>query len=408
MQKVDLSLCGQNQRNGRKVRTMVISLACLVASSPPGFASEPTPRHYPAAPTAYRRFPAAASQPRSSTEIQSASTGNAEADIPHTHLLYSLKTPFTDNVIQQAGGQAERPVFDRDSPSLTAVHSGVIPAGGPFDQPAGLIRPSDCGPDCERQGFLGPGILSESQSPLEHVAVSPIWANELSLSNDLAAAWARLRDDTCAVLHPNNLLLLSLAGGGAIALRENADQQVRSYTARHPERWGEATAFLGELGYINVQIPVLLGTYFWSIHTQDEELHDFSSTIISAVTINGATTLIIKAAANTDRPDGDFNGGKFGFPSYHASSSFTIASVLDEYYGHRVGVPAYALAGMIAWSRIDSRDHDLSDVVFGSAMGFVIGKSISRHHLTGDSRVQILPWFEPIGGTSGLQLTATW
>lgn len=360
-------------------------------------AQEQVPRHFPTAPTAFRRQVTLPAKSRSEPRWS-----NAEADIPQSHLLYSLRSPRKDSVIQQAGGQIEQPSLPAPEPG------GVIHAGGFIDRSNGGILRCDCGPDCRHEGSFARDYLGKSNSPLEHVAPSPMWTSELSLSSDLAAAWARLRDDTYGVLHPNNVLLLSMAGGGAIALRSNADQRVRSFTAEHPDRWGTGTNILGELGYINVQIPVLLGTYFWSIHSQDEELHDFSATMISAVTINGVSTLIIKAAANTDRPDGDFNGGKFGFPSYHASSSFAIAGVLDEYYGHRAGVPAYALAGLISWSRLDSRDHDVSDVVFGAAMGFVIGKSVARHHLVGDSRVQILPWFEPIGGTSGLQFSAAW
>lgn len=383
-------------------RFCAVAIAVVFVVTEDGLAQEPVRRHFPTAPTAYRRQVTSPAESRKEPRLS-----HAEADIPESHLLYSLRSPRKDSVIQQAGRQVE-PVFEQ--PSLPAPESrGVIHAGGFIERVTngGILR-CDCGPGCRHEGPFTPDYQSETNSPLEHISASPLWTSELSLSSDLAAAWARLRDDTYGVLHPNNVLLLSMAGGGAIALRSNADQRVRSYTAEHPERWGTATDFLGELGYINVQIPVLLGTYFWSIHSQDEELHDFSATMISAVTINGVSTLIIKAAANTDRPDGDFNGGKFGFPSYHASSSFAIAGVLDEYYGHRAGVPAYALAGLISWSRLDARDHDLSDVVFGAAMGFVIGKSVARHHLVGDSRVQILPWFEPIGGTSGLQLSAVW
>ena len=74
--------------------------------------------------------------------------------------------------------------------------------------------------------------------------------------------------------------------------------------------------------------------------------------------------------------------------------------MLDEYYGLQAGLPAYALAGLIGWSRLDERDHDLSDVVFGAALGFVIGKSVARDHLYGDSRVRLLPYVHPTDGTT--------
>lgn len=370
---------------------VVLALIFLASSFSRCDAQELSRRIYGTAPTAYRR---------PVSPILAAPRGfdrtNAEADIPKSHLLYSLHAPPRNNVILQAGGTLE------SAPTPTYE---IQSAGGPFGTlNTGAVSQCSCGPVCGREPPFEdrfPGGVPT----IEHVSPSPSWTTELSLSSDLAHSWSRLRNDTYGVLHPNNLLILALAGGGAVCLREHADGRVRSYSARHEGRWGDTSKVLGEFGYINVQIPALLGTYFWSLHTQNEELHDVTTTTLSAFTISGFSTLIIKTAANTSRPSDDFNGGRFGFPSYHAASSFTVASVLDEYYGHRVGIPAYTFAGLIAWSRIDERDHDLSDVVFGSVMGFVIGKSVAQHHLTGDSRVKILPWIEPIGGTTGLQVS---
>ena len=81
-----------------------------------------------------------------------------------------------------------------------------------------------------------------------------------------------------------------------------------------------------------------------------------------------------------------------GFPSYHTSSSFTFAAVLNEYYGPTVGLPAYGLAGLIGWSRIDERDHDLSDVIFGATLGYVIGKSVARRRYNRDCGIRLLPY----------------
>ena len=383
--------------SGRLLRVLFI-IPGLLAMSSTIYGGEPAQRLFPTAPTDYRRSTLTpqhqftqrpvtqrpvthhqASDRRSSNGLAS---GNAEADIPRSHLLYRLHSPPDSSVVQQAGGQMD-----------SAAATGVVQAGGVMDSSPHVT--------------VG-HFLPDTESVIEHITVAPEWTADLSLGSDLNRAWGRLRDDTSGVLHPNNLVLFGLAGGAAVALRQNSDERVRHYTATHPKHWDRASDVFGELGYVTVQIPVLLGSYYWGLHTQNRELHDFNATLFSAFTINGTGTLLIKAAANTDRPSENFNGGRFGFPSYHASSSFTIASVLDEYYGHRVGLPAYALAGVIAWSRVNSRDHDLSDVVFGSAMGFVIGKSVARHHLVGDSRVQILPWIEPVGGTSGLQLSMHW
>lgn len=256
----------------------------------------------------------------------------------------------------------------------------------------------DCAPD-----FGGSYLLNGDR--VEYFVAPRDELIEMAFSQDLGNVWYRLRDDTAALVRPENLLAIALAGGGALALRGEADESVRRYTARSPKRWGSGTDFFGEIGDVGVQVPVLLGMYYLSLRNQDEELHDFSTTMLSAFTINGLSTLAIKVAAQTDRPSDDYNNGEYGFPSYHASSSFTIASVVDEYYGAEYGLPAYVVAGLIGWGRIDSRDHDLSDVLFGSALGYIIGKSVARHHLQGDSRVQILPWFEPSNGSAGISFS---
>jgi len=62
------------------------------------------------------------------------------------------------------------------------------------------------------------------------------------------------------------------------------------------------------------------------------------------------------------------------------------------------------LSGLVGWARIDTRDHDLSDVVFGSVMGYVIGKSVAGKAFYGDSRVHILPYVHPTDGSPGLLL----
>ncbi len=87
---------------------------------------------------------------------------------------------------------------------------------------------------------------------------------------------------------------------------------------------------------------------------------------------------------------------------------FAMSAVLDEYEGHWLGVPMYILSGLVGWSRIDTRDHDLSDVVFGSIMGYVIGKSVAGKALYNDSRVHIFPYRHPTDGSPGILIETTY
>jgi hypothetical protein len=231
-----------------------------------------------------------------------------------------------------------------------------------------------------------------------HVAHRPLTLRE-GLRRDALEFWPMVGHDTKQIVTPRNAAIMGVALGGSFFIRDDLDGQVREDTAQHPQRWGNTSEFLGYLGNAEAQVPVLLAIHASSLMNDDEELHDLSTTMLSAYAINGLSTVAIKGIANTDRPSDRWNNGDYGFPSFHASSSTTIAAVLDEYYGPSAGLPAYALAGLISWSRIDQRDHDLSDVVFGAAMGYVIGKTVARHHLQDGSRISVLPSVDPSSGS---------
>lgn len=231
-------------------------------------------------------------------------------------------------------------------------------------------------------------------------------AVDYRFSDDLRELGPTIWRDAQGIVERENVVILGVSLGAAIGIRQGLDSEVRQETQDNPMRWGDASRVLGYLGEAPYQVPVLGLLWGVSVWTDDPELYSLSSTMVSAYTISGLATLAIKAATDTERPDADWNDGRWGFPSFHAASAFTIAGVLEEYYGWDVGLPAYTLAGLISWSRIDERDHDLSDVVFGAAMGWVVGKSVAGQHLRGDGRVRVLPWVHPTDSGAGLMFDA--
>ncbi len=46
-------------------------------------------------------------------------------------------------------------------------------------------------------------------------------------------------------------------------------------------------------------------------------------------------------------------------------------------YGWKVGAPAYAVAGYVAGSRLSENKHYLSDVIFGAAVGIMVGRTVT-------------------------------
>ena len=78
-------------------------------------------------------------------------------------------------------------------------------------------------------------------------------------------------------------------------------------------------------------------------------------------------TYALKYSLNTTRP----NGGSHSMPSGHTSISFSSAEFLRKRYGWEWGVPAYAAASWVAYSRVESRQHHPEDVVVGAGIGIL-------------------------------------
>lgn len=84
-----------------------------------------------------------------------------------------------------------------------------------------------------------------------------------------------------------------------------------------------------------------------------------------AVTLG--VTYALKYSVNETRP----NGGSQSFPSAHTSVSFSGAEYMRKRYGWEYGVPAYAAASFVAYSRVESGEHHPHDVVAGAAIGIL-------------------------------------
>ena len=285
------------------------------------------------------------------------------------------------------------PIFVAEQNSV-----GIRPADprDVFALPSDACLPACCSPCTEC--FSGSGPIGECHASLWQ----PPHAFQFTFHEDAHNLIPMVKEDSRAIFNWHNGLILAVAAGGAIAIHQDIDRDVRRRTLRHPNRWGGASKTIGKLGDVTVQLPLLFGLYGYTLRTQDPELHDFTRTLFSAYTISGLSTVVLKAVVNSNRPSDRFNGGQFGFPSFHAASSFAIAGVIDEYYGAQAGIPAYAFAGIIGWTRIDERDHDLSDVLFGAALGYVIGKSVASKHLCNDPRARLFPFVDPAGGSTGV------
>ncbi|WP_437397657.1 phosphatase PAP2 family protein [Flagellimonas lutimaris] len=88
-----------------------------------------------------------------------------------------------------------------------------------------------------------------------------------------------------------------------------------------------------------------------------------------SVGANLTATWILKYAINKPRPEGRTDG--HAFPSGHTSFAFQGASFLQRRYGWKYGIPAYAVAAFVGYSRIEGVNdrHDGWDVLGGALTG---------------------------------------
>ena len=92
-----------------------------------------------------------------------------------------------------------------------------------------------------------------------------------------------------------------------------------------------------------------------------------------------AITEAVKYATGRNRPlqgnhNGEFWSGGGSFPSNHAAVAWAAASVLShEYPGPLPKLLAYGAAAAISAARVEGKQHFTSDVLVGSAIGWLTG-----------------------------------
>ena len=124
--------------------------------------------------------------------------------------------------------------------------------------------------------------------------------------------------------------------------------------------------------------------------------------------MNAVWTGALKFSLHRQRPDGsDF----YSLPSGHTSTAFSLATVTQQHFGWKAGVPAYLAAAGIGLSRIESNKHYLSDVLAGATIGVIVGRTVTR--VNGEPGAKrrtfsLHPATDPRGAGVGLGMSASW
>jgi hypothetical protein len=209
---------------------------------------------------------------------------------------------------------------------------------------------------------------------------------------DLDGLGNRLKEDVKATFYRGDTMaVLACAGLASVAMNQgSADDDVADY-------FDENSTFSdfddGVLWVIGTPVTHFAGAAVWyalSAERQDDLNRRRAMTMLSALTIAGAVTGGLKAIRHNHQPD----GSGWAWPSGHTSSSIAVASVLQEFYGLKVGLPAYAVAGLVGWRMMDDGDHWASDVLFGATLGWVVGHAVAQRHSSPETAgFEVLPYY---------------
>lgn len=118
-----------------------------------------------------------------------------------------------------------------------------------------------------------------------------------------------------------------------------------------------------------------------------------------ATLYSAGVTTALKYAVREPRPN---NGAdRKSFPSGHSTTAFAFASVVGAEHGYGWGIPAYALASLVAYSRMNDNKHYVHDVVAGATIGTAYGLGIHylRRGQAGPARISLSPlWDRDVKG----------
>jgi membrane-associated phospholipid phosphatase len=171
-----------------------------------------------------------------------------------------------------------------------------------------------------------------------------------------------------------NLWWAVAGGAGALAVYP-ADKQVTQSLV--DASWAhDVFAFGAFLGNTPALLTISGSVYVGGRWRRNAKVAHLGMDLLQSLAVSGALVQTLKYTTRRERPDGS---GRTSFPSGHASDTFAVATALERHLGWKGAVPAYAFASYVAVSRLHDNRHYLSDVVFGSTVGIIAGRTVTRH-----------------------------
>ena len=128
----------------------------------------------------------------------------------------------------------------------------------------------------------------------------------------------------------------------------------------------QAVTSVGDIVQLVLPAAALASCYIWK-DTKETVWHKKPAIqFLASYTAGLILQQSLKRIVLKPRPDGSDN---YSFPSGHTTSAFSGAACIERRYGWKYGIPAYAMASFVGYSRIQAKKHDGWDVLGGAAIG---------------------------------------
>ena len=150
---------------------------------------------------------------------------------------------------------------------------------------------------------------------------------------------------------------------------------------------GTGSAFAGTSESVGtdvaIALPLIAGGFTFA---KDDWKGGFQLGVDTVVTVGLAYGL--KHVIHEQRPDKSDNKS---MPSDTSALAFAPANYLWDRYGWEYGLPAYAAATFVAWSRVDAQKHHWYDVAASAALAFGVSKIFTTRYQRAGLRYGVTP-----------------
>jgi hypothetical protein len=170
-----------------------------------------------------------------------------------------------------------------------------------------------------------------------------------------------------------NLFWVGVGSGMALAVHP-ADTKFNTHVSG--DEWDKLFKVGAIVGNTATLFAVSATVYTVGRATDNKRVSHVGSDLLQAIGVAEVLVQSLKYTTRRERPD---LSGANSFPSGHSADTFAFATALERHLGWKGAVPAYLISTYVAMSRLHDNRHYLSDVAFGSAVGIIAGRTVTRH-----------------------------